>query len=265
MVLRSLRSRRTPSPHRLSPMEILEEWQRVLERFPDVPYLHLGVDASRVGACAVVGDCVAWKIVRRKRGDVYVSVLGADARNAVAALESLSPRADVGECTVSAVLYDELPVQWQAHDAAAWSWWWTTTLPPVRSGESSVVALAPDDPRIDPLLAHSDSAWVFTGDRRALRWWGIEDGSELVACLVVMEEPPGIPHLASVCTHPSFRGRGLSKDLCSAVTRVELHAGSRAVVLETYTANTSAANVYSAVGFVCGGEFRSGSWADTTG
>jgi predicted GNAT family acetyltransferase len=69
---------------------------------------------------------------------------------------------------------------------------------------------------------------------------------------------PGIPHLGSVATHPDWRGRGLSRDLCSRLTRDALAGGAPAVTLGMHAANRSARAVYSSLGYTVGQRWASG-------
>ena len=51
-------------------------------------------------------------------------------------------------------------------------------------------------------------------------------GALLIAIAAVTSMRPGIPHLGSVATHPEWRGRGLSRDLCARLTRDALAEGA---------------------------------------
>ena len=118
--------------------------------------------------------------------------------------------------------------------------------------------LALDDDRIAPLLAHSDSAHVFPGDPRLVRWAGVEEDGELVAVAGQVTEPSGAAHLLSVCTHPDHRGRGLAREACTRVMSAAIAHGAPMLVLEMYTANEAGRRAYSALGFVERGRYASG-------
>ena len=131
-----------------------------------------------------------------------------------------------------------------------------------------VVALGAHDPRIPELLAvASPDAMIRPGDPRIRGWWGVTSGSlgrqhrgpdtgedahraddQLIAIAAVTSMRPGIPHLGSVATHPDWRGRGLSRDLCARLTRDALAEGAPAVTLGMHAANRSARAVYSSLG-----------------
>ena len=68
----------------------------------------------------------------------------------------------------------------------------------------------------------------------------------------------GIPHLGSVATHPDWRGRGLSRDLCARLTRDALAGGAPAVTLGMHAANRSARAVYTSLGYTVGQRWASG-------
>jgi predicted GNAT family acetyltransferase len=80
----------------------------------------------------------------------------------------------------------------------------------------------------------------------------------LVAIAAVTSMRAGIPHLGSVATHPDWRGRGLSRDLCSRLTRDALAGGAPAVTLGMHAANRPARAVYSSLGYEVGYRWASG-------
>ena len=62
---------------------------------------------------------------------------------------------------------------------------------------------------------------------------------------------PGVPHLASIATHPSARGRGLGALVTAALTRRLLDEGAPVVTLGMYADNDVARRMYLRLGFRC--------------
>jgi predicted GNAT family acetyltransferase len=87
---------------------------------------------------------------------------------------------------------------------------------------------------------------------------GSRGDDPLIAIAAVTSMRPGIPHLGSVATHPDWRGRGLSRDLCARLTRDALAEGAPAVTLGMHAANRSARSVYSSLGYTVGHRWASG-------
>ena len=119
------------------------------------------------------------------------------------------------------------------------------TLPP-----TTAIELALDDPRIAPLLAHSDSAHIFPGDpgdralgRRGRRRPARGGGGPGHA------SDPGAAHLVSVCTDPRYRGRRLAREACLGIMRAAVAEGAPMLVLEMYAANEAGRRAYGALGF----------------
>jgi GNAT superfamily N-acetyltransferase len=130
-----------------------------------------------------------------------------------------------------------------------WEWMWTTTAAPARP---DVVVLRPaDHDDIAALLAAASPRHsATTGD--VVRWAGVRDADgRLVACGAHTEHVPGVPHLASVATHPLVRGRGLGAAVTSTLTRWALDAGAPAVTLGMYSDNPVARRMYARLGFRC--------------
>jgi GNAT superfamily N-acetyltransferase len=164
---------------------------------------------------------------------------------------------EVDGITVCEAAFDLLPEGLRSPDPGHWCLW---TLDPARTalGATSAVSLALDDPRIGPLLEYSDSAHIFPGDPRLVRWSGILDGERLVAAAAQVTESSGAAHIVSVCTDPDYRGRGLARDVCTHIMRSAVAEGAPMIVLEMYVANEAGRRAYGALGFVEVGRYMSG-------
>ncbi len=248
----------TASPHlRQEPFALL------LSARPDDTFLRYDVSPKRVERVLVDGTAVAWTSTHPFRGVRWATGVADGSGAAAAVIEALVRVASDAGDVVSGVTvpWEELgslpgPVRPVAPHR--WCWWWTASEPVRRRGERTTIDLADSDPRITPLLRHSDSASVLPGDPRVRRWLGVLEGDDLVACAAHTEHQPGVPHLASVVTRPDRRGRGLAGDLCARLTRDALGAGAPVVTLGMYSHNDIARRVYAGLGFVIDKDFQSG-------
>jgi ribosomal protein S18 acetylase RimI-like enzyme len=136
-----------------------------------------------------------------------------------------------------------------------WDWMWADASTIGRLEIAARVERLPDDAQdqVARLLAaasprHSSDP----GDPDVLAWYGIRgDDGELVACAAHTESVPGVPHLASIATHPSVRGHGLGTALTAGVTARLLSAGAPVVTLGMYADNEVARRMYARIGYVC--------------
>jgi ribosomal protein S18 acetylase RimI-like enzyme len=221
---------------------------------PSDPFLRLRVDDSAIGEYAIDGDHVALLRTGRKSGETWVTALGDNPARIVALIESLGCHGFDG-VTVHDGVFDQLPAALQGPDPGHWSLWeFAGPIAP----EAGTVMLKPDDPRIDPLLAHSSSAYIYAGDPKVVEWRGICDGDRLLAVGAWTTSVGGAAHLVSICTDPSYRGRGLGRAITAALTSAALEQGAPGVNLEMYAGNEAAARAYRAVGYVERGRYMSG-------
>ena len=130
-----------------------------------------------------------------------------------------------------------------------WEWLWTSTPPPEHP---DVVPLGPaDHDDVAALLAIASPRHSATVDDDDVREWvGVRDpAGRLIACGAHTEHVPGVPHLASVATHPAVRGRGLGQAVTGTLTARALRAGAPVVTLGLYSDNAVARRMYRRLGF----------------
>lgn len=211
-----------------------------------------------VGLAGVADGCnVAWPGRAARPGERWVTGLGEDPVTVARLVAEIAEQHVVDGVTVTEETFDALPAHLRSPDPGRWSFWTLEAADVSRDAEgSSPIAL--DDPRIGPLLEHSDSAHVFPGDPRLVRWAGVEEDGRLVSVAGQVTEPSGAAHLLSVCTHPSARGRGLARRTCSRLIEQARSDGAPMVVLEMYTANEAGRRLYTALGFEEQGRYVSG-------
>jgi ribosomal protein S18 acetylase RimI-like enzyme len=158
--------------------------------------------------------------------------------------------------TVPEEAFAALPEHLRSPSPGHWCFWHRGVDDLPSSGDA--VLLDDDDPRIAALLEHSESAHVFPGDPRIVRWAGVLEDDELLSVAGQVTERSGAAHLVSVCTAPAARGRGLAAQACAAVMQAAAGAGAPAIVLEMYVANDAGRRTYERLGFVEAGRYRSG-------
>ena len=137
-----------------------------------------------------------------------------------------------------------------------WDWMWadaSTLTRPASTTACSVLPAAADDdvdaacspPRALATAATRATATSWPGrGSRPRRRAGRLRGAHARAC-------PGVPHLASIATHPSVRGQGLGTALTAARHGAALRAGAPVVTLGMYADNDVARRMYARLGYVC--------------
>ena len=236
---------------------------------PADPFLRLRMEDPDIGAYAIDGDHVALLRAGRKSGEVWVTALGDDPARILALIEELRPLGFDG-VTVHDHVFAHLPDELRGPDPGHWSLWELTSAEcAVADGSlgvsesatahsaSEVVRLEPDDARIDPLLAHSSSAYIRAGDPHVEEWRGIVEGDALIAVGARVGAAHGRAHLVSICAAPAHRGQGLGRAITASLAAEALAAGAAGVWLEMYADNAAAARAYRAVGFEEMGRYRS--------
>lgn len=236
--------------HQLRPTDPLVRW--MVDPHKD--------DLSISDTLVADGTNVAWRGRASRPGENWVTGLGEDPARVAALVAGLAETGRVDGVTVPDATFAVLPQALRSPDPGHWCLW---TLPPQEVAADlgvggDVHVLAPDDPRIGPLLAHSDSAHIFPGDPRIVRWVGVEDGDALVSVAAMLREVSGAAHIVSVCTAPDYRGRGLARVTCASLIRWAVDEGAPMVVLEMYVANEAGRRAYSALGFTEVGRYYSG-------
>lgn len=240
------------SPHDTRPDDPLVRWMVVRAGRGDAEG-DLSVGLTGISE----GPHVAWLGRAARPGERWVTGLGEDPAIVARLVAAIAEQHAVDGVTVTDEAFEALPSHLRSPDPGRWSFW---TLEPSDDclDADGVVDVALDDPRIRPLLEHSDSAHVFPGDPRLVRWAGVEEGGRLLSVAGQVTEESGAAHLLSVCTHPSARGRGLARRSCSRLIEQARADGAPMIVLEMYSANEAGRRTYSALGFREQGRYVSG-------
>lgn len=158
-----------------------------------------------------------------------------------------------------------------AHRVSEWDWMWTTA--PLRlSGPARTVERLSPGPETDTLVtgcldrAHPVAS-TLPGDPRLTAWWGVRDGTRLLATVGSIDVFPGAPsHLVSLGVDPEHRGEGLAGAVLAAAVEDGLRrvpvVGAPMVHLGLYASNDVARRVYTRLGFTLAHQFMSVRTAD---
>lgn len=196
-----------------------------------------------------------WFWEREDDGEVrgWATVIGADADAVTRIIERLCATHDVVGVTVREQVFAGLPARLCLREVGHWCNW---MLDPVDApwmaerwtSDPDVVELDRADSRIDELLTHSDSAYIFSDDEHVDHWLGIERDGTLVAVGASKREASGAVHLVSICTHPSARGERLAERICRALMRLGFAEGAPVIYLEMHAENESGRRLYQRLG-----------------
>ena len=240
------------TPHEARPDDPLVRWM-----VAPVGDANASGDLSAGRPCLAEGANVAWLGRASRPGEKWVTGLGEDPQSVARLVQAIAAEHPVDGITMTESAFPVLPDHLRSPDPGRWRFW--TLAPDAPTPDATgAVDIGLDDPRIAPLLAHSDSAHVFPGDPRLVRWAGVEEDGELLCVAGQVTERSGAAHLLSVCTHPDARGRGLARRACARLIEQARADGVPMVVLEMYTANESGRRTYSALGFAERGRYASG-------
>jgi ribosomal protein S18 acetylase RimI-like enzyme len=231
--------------------------RRLVDLRPDDVLVRWRVARQDPVALRAEGSSVAWYDPDYGNDEAWVIGLGDDPSTVAALVVELAGEHRVDGVTVVEGAFDLLPDQLRSPSPGYWCHW---ALDPQDIGPASTEALDLDldDPRIGPLLAHSDSAYILPGNERLVRWVGVVREGRLVSVAGQVTEESGAAHVVSVCTDPEFRGRGLARDACARIIQSAVADGAPMIVLEMYSDNEAGRRAYSALGFRETGRYVSG-------
>lgn len=194
-----------------------------------------------------------WRGPDRPRWLTVVGDPEAAVRLALRALEDAGTAARPAGVTLPRGSWDLLPSQVPVGPGTDWDWWWTERVPPAMPGRDQVGWLPADDATAGEIAAllttSSPRSSSRPGDPDVVAWCGVRDRAGLlVAVAAHTAHGDGVPHLASIATHPDHRGRGLGAAVTSWVTG-ELLRSHPWVTLGMYADNTVARSMYRRLGF----------------
>ena len=242
----------SPAPaHRPEPLTILP-YDECLAASGDDPFVRWQVDPRQSPQGWVLDGVVAFYRLA-PGGRRTLTVIGPPAAAAVA-VRRLVCAGEPTRVTVPAGTLELMSAELRVGDGASWEWMRTDVPPADFAAAQRVQALPPDDdPAISELLrVASPRHSTDPGDDDIVQWVGVRDGAgTLLACAAQTESVPGIPHLASIATHPSAQGQGLGSLVTGTLTRRLLLAGAPVVTLGMYSDNDMARRMYLRLGFRC--------------
>ncbi len=181
-------------------------------------------------------------------GQAWATVVGDDPVVAAELIDRLAASTAFDGVTVRAGVAVSLPARLRPAAARGWCAWTLPVAEVTWPADQAVVELEHVDPRIDPLLDLSPSAYIRAGDPSVTHWVGVEDDGLLVAVGASFPETSGAAHLVSICTHPDRRGRGLAERVVRGLAERARADAAAVVYLEMYADNEPARRVYRRLG-----------------
>lgn len=236
--------------------------------FPESRYVRYSVDPNALAAVWVdeSSSAAAWITTHHFAGRPWLVLLGepAPAAHLIEEIRAQHPD-DFGGLTHETAT--TVPANLIFENT--WDWDWFSTASPVPQRDDPGVSIDwAEESVFDDLRAvlHAASDWrsVEPGEERAERWAALRleaepnQAAQIVSCLAVTRTGPNTPSLASVATHPDYRGRRFARDLTAWTTNRLLDEGAPVVTLGMYSDNHTARKVYDALGYQVGHRFRSG-------
>lgn len=221
---------------------------------PDDPFVRWRLEPTAEIEALSIDDNLVWTR-QTKRGERWAYLFGSNDTQLIAMLEDVTGAQPVDGITCPEHLRAHLPERFLGPDAGHWSLWIMDAPTELRSGNAKELDLL--DPRIEPLLRHSASAYVFPGDPRMVRWIGVEKDGALLAVAGHQRDMDDAAHIVSVCTAPDHRGTGLAREVLSLLVAKALADDVPAILLEMYVDNPPAAALYRSLGFTEVGRFYS--------
>jgi predicted GNAT family acetyltransferase len=119
---------------------------------------------------------------------------------------------------------------------------------PVAPGDAPVPLGDANVPEMLALVALTEPGPFARRTLKMGKFWGIFEDGRLAAMAGERMRPPGFTEVSAVCTHPDYRGRGLSRRLISKVLLGIIERGETPF-LHVFPDNRGAISVYESLGF----------------
>lgn len=140
-----------------------------------------------------------------------------------------------------------LPEGWQQESAVEFDQYVCPRLAPYPPADAAW--LGQDDlPEMRELVELTQPGPLLPGVLELGRFVGIHEDGRLVAMAGERCHPPGFREIATVCTHPAWRGRGLASGLTGRLAS-DIVAAGETPFLHVAHGNDAAARVYRRLGF----------------
>lgn len=222
-------------------------------------WLRWGVDLRAADAWQDA-DSRAVAVVRTRRP--YGTTLAAvgDPAASVALAAELAPGLALTSVTLPrAAVVPPGPVFGTDPSGVSWEWMWTPAAPPPVAGEERVHELDADPVELEKFLAEHSPRHSAEPDDDAVRaWLGVRgERGELLACVALYGEVPGVDLMASVAVATSARGQGLGRAVAAAATRRSLRERPPVATVDLYADNAAARSLYGGLGYRLGQAFTS--------
>ncbi len=229
-----------------------------VEELHHLPFVRHQLDPERVEGAWLDGDAAA-VLVRRPMVDGPLRTLSGFGpatglrRLLDAVATEVEPPARV---MVDAPDASAVPAAWPLTEVRHWHWMRSTR---ALGPETVAVEEVVDTDEVDALLDEAaPDSHARPGTPGVEAWLGVrDDDATLVAVGAVVRQPDGTGHLRAVTVLEHARGRGLGRELSTAMTRRAMR-GPGVASLGVYLDNEAALRIYRGLGYEVAHSFSSG-------
>jgi len=162
---------------------------------------------------------------------------------------ALAPYCEPGEHFYCRAWIGPVPAGWQVHaDTTGLQMLWTADIPAADDKFPAAPLDASHVPQMMELVELRPPGPFARRTHELGEYYGVFDGSRLVAMAGERMEAGPLREVSGVCTHPDFQGRGLARRLIAKIVRQQIERG-QIPFLHVMRDNVHARQIYERMGF----------------
>lgn len=163
--------------------------------------------------------------------------------------DALAPYCEPGEHFYCGAWTGPVPAGWQMHaDTKGLQMLWDADVPAADPELAAVPLDASHVPQMMELVALRPPGPFAARTHELGQYYGVFDGTRLVAMAGERMEAGPLREVSGVCTHPDFQGRGLARRLIATIVRQQIGRG-QIPFLHVMRDNVHAWRIYERMGF----------------
>jgi len=163
--------------------------------------------------------------------------------------DALAPYCEPGEHFYCGAWTGPVPFGWQVHaDTTGVQMLWDADIPAADGKFPAVPLDASRVPQMMDLVELRPPGPFARRTHELGEYYGVFDGSRLVAMAGERMEAGPLREVSGVCTHPDFQGRGLARRLIAKIVRQQIERG-QIPFLHVMRDNVHARQIYERMGF----------------
>jgi len=163
--------------------------------------------------------------------------------------DALAPYCEPGEHFYCGAWTGPVPTGWQLHaDMTGLQMLWDADVPAADGKFPAVPLDASHVPQMVELVELRPPGPFALRTHELGEYYGVFDGSRLVAMAGERMEAGPLREVSGVCTHPDFQGRGLARRLIAKIVRQQIERG-QIPFLHVMRDNVHARQIYERMGF----------------